>query len=242
MQHRVHPSLLLQVLLQVGGRQIHAQLLQLESDGAAIVQLHAFSFLLQLGLHGRKLHLALRPDSCQLLQVLPVFLLLLLLDRLQLLRQLLDGSLVLAGTLIHAPLLGMHLLPSRVLLEHLLDGRPLLEDQSQFGRVVVAAVFRRVLVRVPGNFLFFFLLSIVNDGSMFKDGALILILTVLFVTLMRQLGVLLARFTLLALAGLQVPRHVLLILFTPAVFAIHLLVVRLPIYSNDISEEQHTQN
>ena len=61
-QHLVHPSLLLQVLVQFGGRQIHAHLLQLESYGAGIVQLDAFFFLLQLGLHGRELHLTLRPN------------------------------------------------------------------------------------------------------------------------------------------------------------------------------------
>ena len=168
--------------------------------------------------------------------MLRVFTLLLLLERLQLLRQLLNNRLVLAGTLIHAPLLGLHLLPSHVLLLHLLDGCPLLKDYKQFGPVVVAAVLRRVLIRVLGNFLFFFLLSMIIDGSMFKDGCLLLILAILFVTAGLLLRVRLASFAFSALADLQVPIHVLLILFTPAVHAIYLLVVRLLVYSKNISE------
>ena len=171
--------------------------------------------------------------------MLRVFTLLLLLERLQLLRQLLNNRLVLAGTLIHVPLLGLHLLPSHVLLLHLLDGCPLLKDYKQFGPVVVAAVLRRVLVRVQGNFLFFFLLGIVIDGSMFNDGCLLLILAILFVTAGLLLRVRLASFAFSALADLQVPSHVPRIIHMFAVFTSHLLVARQGFYTTNRESERH---
>ena len=64
---------------------------------------------------------------------------------------------------------------------------------------------------------------------MIKDGALLLMLTVLYVTPGLLLSVRLARFALAAFAGLQVPLHVPRILFTAAALACHLLVALLQV-------------